>query len=267
MSEYIALDVDSIKSNLNTSRIGREIIVYKSTSSTNDIAAEYAKGGEKNNGLAVFAEHQTEGRGRRGNEWLDDKSKSILCSVVIFNPKIGADMITITAAVAVAETIAKTAKIKWPNDILLGAKKVAGILVEAFEKNKKKYFVVGIGINCHQQKQDFESELAGTATSIDIESGTICDRNRIAKRLLVNLEHFLDIAVKDPDEIVERWRAASMLLGKRITIEHNGAQFTGNCIGVEPADGLIIQLERGGVRMFDAVSTTIVKNGTEICDG
>jgi len=55
-----------------------------------------------------------------------------------------------------------------------------------------------------------------------------------------------------------------MLFGKRITVEHNGAQFTGNCIGVEPAEGLIIQLERGGVRMFHAVSTTIVKNGTEM---
>ena len=267
MSEYIALDADFIKSNLDTSRIGREIIVYKSTSSTNDIAAEYAKGGEKNNGLTVFAEHQTEGRGRRGNCWLDDKGKSILCSVVIFEPKIGADMITITVAAVVAETIAKNAKIKWPNDILLGAKKVAGILVEAFTKNKKQYFVVGIGINCHQAKKDFDGELAEIATSIDIESGTICDRNRIAKRLLVNLEHFLDIAVKAPDEIVEKWRTASMLLGKRITVEHNGAQFTGNCIGVEPAEGLIIQLERGGVRMFNAVSTTIVKNGTEICDG
>jgi len=266
MAEYIALDVDFIKSNLNTSRIGREIIVYKSTSSTNDIAAEYAKGGEKSNGLVIFAEHQTAGRGRRGNQWLDDKSKSILCSVVIFEPQIGADMIIITVAVAVAETIAKSAKIKWPNDILLGAKKVAGILVEAFEKNKKKYFIVGIGINCHQGKKDFDGELAGMATSIDIESGTICDRNRIAKRLLVNLEHFLDMAVKDPDEIVEKWRTASMLLSKRITVEHNGAQFMGNCIGVEPAEGLIIQLERGGVRMFDAVSTTIVKNGTEMCD-
>ncbi len=267
MSEYNALDVNAIRANLNTSRIGREMLVYKSTSSTNDIAAEYAKAGDKNDGLAVFAEHQTAGRGRRGNQWLSGKGKSILCSVVSFEPKIEADMITITAAVAVAETIEKGAKIKWPNDILLDGKKASGILVEAFTRNKKKYFIIGIGINCHQSKKDFDGELASIATSIDIENGTVCDRNRIAKRLLVNLEHFLDVAVKDPGEIVGKWRAASMLFGKRITVEHNGAQFTGNCIGVEPAEGLIIQLERGGVRMFHAVSTTIVKNGTEMCDG
>ena len=262
--QYILLDADLIKSNLDTGRIGREVIVYKSTSSTNDVASEYAKGGEKNDGLVVFAEHQTAGRGRRGNKWFDDNGKSILCSVLLFNPQIGSDMITITVAVAAAETIAKCgrneAKIKWPNDILLNGKKTAGILVEAFTKNKKKYYIVGIGINCHQGKQDFTGELAQTATSIDVESGLVCDRNQLAKRLLVNHDSFIDIAVKNSDEIVEKWRNRSMLIGKRITVGHNGREFTGNCVGVEPAEGLILQLERGGVRMFDAASTTIVKN-------
>ena len=259
MSEYIPLDADFIKSNLDTNRIGREIIVHKSTTSTNDIAAEYAKSGSKNDGLVIFAEHQTAGRGRRGNKWLDDTGKSILCSVLLFNPKIEADMITITAAVGLAETIGQSAKIKWPNDIILSGRKAAGILVEAFGDNKKKYYAVGIGINCHQTKENFSGELSETATSIDMESGVECDRNRLAKRLIMNLDHFLEAAVKDPDEVIEKWRDRSMLLGKRITIGHNGEEFTGNCIGIEPAEGLIIQLERGGVRMFHAASTTIVK--------
>ncbi len=272
MSKTISLDVDIIKANLDTSRIGKEIIIYKSTSSTNDIAAEYAKGGEKNDGLAVFAEHQTAGRGRRGNKWFDERNKSVLCSILLFEPQmdlampygIGADMITIAAAAAVAETIGKCgrndAKIKWPNDILLAGRKTAGILVEASAtKSKKKYFILGIGINCHQEKQDFSPELADLATSIDIEIGTVCDRNRIAKRLLVNLDHFFAAAGKNPDEILEKWRSRSMLLGRRVTVEHNGRQWTGNCIGVEPVEGLIIQLQRGGIKMFNAASTTIVK--------
>jgi BirA family biotin operon repressor/biotin-[acetyl-CoA-carboxylase] ligase len=263
MSGYISLDADLIKSNLDTGRIGKEIIVYKSTSSTNDIAAEYARGGEKNDGVAVFAEHQTAGRGRRGNKWFDDKGKSVLCSILLFESRIGSDMITIAAAAAVAETIGKCgkkeAKIKWPNDILLGGRKIAGILVEASTKNKKKYFIVGIGINCNQGKQDFSGELGEIATSIDIESGTVCDRNRIAKRLLVNLDHFLAAAEEKPDEVLEKWRDRSMLLGRRVTVEHNSRQFTGNCIGVEPVEGLIIQLQRGGIKMFNAASTTIVK--------
>ncbi len=263
MSEYIPLDADFIKSNLDTHRIGREIIVHKSTTSTNDIAAEYAQSGGKNDGIVIFAEHQTAGRGRRGNKWQDDTGKSILCTAVLFNPKIEADMITITAAVGLAETIGQSAKIKWPNDIILSGRKAAGILVEAFGDNKKRYYAVGIGINCHQTKKDFSGELSGTATSIDIQSGVECDRNRLAKRLIMNLDHFLEAAIKGPDEIIEKWRGRSMLLSRRITVEHNGEEFTGNCIGIEPAEGLIIQLERGGVRMFHAASTTIVKVWTD----
>lgn len=258
------LDVDFIKSDIRTRRIGRKIIVYKSTASTNDIAAGYANVGDENDGLVIFAEHQTAGRGRRGRRWFDKKGKSILCSVLLFNPQTGADMMAITVAAAVAETIDRCgraiAKIKWPNDILLSDRKTAGIMVEAFTSYEKQYYIAGIGINCHQKTGDFPAELAQTATSIDIESGSVCDRNQLAKRLIVNLDHFLDLAVSDPDEIIKKWQTRSMLPGKRITVEFNGAEFTGNCIGVEPAEGLILQLERGGVRMFHAASTTIVKN-------
>ena len=265
MSEqYIPLDVDFIKSNLATCRIGKEIIVYKSTSSTNDIAAEYAKGGKEKDGLAVFAEYQTAGRGRRGNVWQSQTGKSILCSVLLYEPDIKPDALTLACAVAVAESIGRCgrteAKIKWPNDILLNDKKVAGILVEGISIKKQKFFIIGIGINCHQKKEDFPDELSQTATSIDIQSGAKCDRNGIARRLLVNLDHFLAAALKNPEKIVEKWRSMSILLGRRITVEHNGRQFTGNCIGIEPAEGLIIQLERGGVKMFDAASTTVLKD-------
>ncbi|MBN1788606.1 MAG: biotin--[acetyl-CoA-carboxylase] ligase [Sedimentisphaerales bacterium] len=263
MSEYIPLDADFIKTNLDTRRVGREVIIYDSTTSTNDIAAGCAQNKTKSDGLVIFAEHQTAGRGRRGNQWFDDGGKSILCTVVLYNPKIEADMITIAAAVGLTETIDKDARIKWPNDIILAGKKTAGVLVETFGEKRKKYYAVGIGINCHQTKKDFPAELAKTATSIDIQSGVQCDRNSLAKRLIMNLDHFFESAVKRPDEIVEKWQSRSMLLHRRITVEHNSEDFTGNCIGIEPAEGLIIQLERGGVRMFDAASTTIVKVWTD----
>lgn len=265
MSEvYALLDADFIKANPGTSRIGREVIVYRSTSSTNDIAAEYAKGGRKNDGLAVFAEHQTAGRGRRGSSWISGARESILCSILLYEPDIKPDVLVLAIAVATAETIGRCgrmeAKIKWPNDILLNDKKAAGILVEGITVKRRKFFIVGIGINCHQKKGDFPCEFRRTATSIDIESGTICDRSRIAKRLIVNFDNYLAVGLKDPGVIVEKWRDQSVLLGKRITVEHNGRRFTGNCIGIEPAEGLVLQLERGGVKMFDAASTAVVKN-------
>jgi BirA family biotin operon repressor/biotin-[acetyl-CoA-carboxylase] ligase len=263
MNQYAALDADVIKSNLNTARVGKEIIVYKSTTSTNDIAAEYAKGGRKNDGLAVFAEQQTAGRGRRSNKWLSQPGKSILCSVLLCDNGLSPHMLTITSAVAAAEAIGRCgraeAKIKWPNDILLSDKKAAGILVEGITEANHKFYILGIGINCHQSRNDFSGELSSIATSIDIQSKSLCDRNSIAKRLLVNLDGCLAAALNNPDDIVVKWNSRNMLLSKRSTVEHNGKKFTGNCVGIEPTKGLIVQLERGGIKIFDAASATIIR--------
>lgn len=259
MTDIISLEVDKIKSNLKTDQIGSQIIIYKSTASTNDIARKYADGGEKNSGLVVLSEHQTAGRGRRGNKWFDGKSKSILCSILLFNDNIKPEMMALVIAVACAEAIGKCGRnepqIKWPNDIYVNGKKLAGILIE----KQPKFYIIGIGINCHQQTHDFPKELLEIATSIDIECKTDCDRNLLVKRLLFNLERCLEICEENPDEIVEKWHSRSMLNGRRITVEHNGKQFTGICLGVEPSQGLIMQLERGGVKMFDAAGTSIVK--------
>ena len=167
------LDSDKIKANLKTNRIGKKIVVYSRTSSTNDIAAEYGKN-KKNDGLAVFAEEQTKGRGRTGNKWLAGRADSILCSILLTESKCSPELLSLTCAVAVAETIGKVnsshAKIKWPNDILLDGKKVAGILLESKRGKTGTIFIIGIGINCHQTRNDFPAELQKTATSIDIES-------------------------------------------------------------------------------------------------
>src|SRR4030065_549519 len=98
------MDPDKIKANLKPKRIGRKILVYDSTSSTNDIAAEYARN-KRNDGLVIFAEEQTAGRGRAGNQWLSGRADSILCSIVLIENKLNAELLSLTCAVAVAETI------------------------------------------------------------------------------------------------------------------------------------------------------------------
>ena len=89
---------------IKTHRIGKEVLVFSSTSSTNDIAAEYAKNTD-NDGLAIFAEEQTAGRGRTPNKWLANRSDSILCSVVLIECKLNPELLSVTAAVAVGEAI------------------------------------------------------------------------------------------------------------------------------------------------------------------
>jgi len=252
------LDPDKIKANLNTRRVGRKILVYNSTSSTNDIAFEYASN-RKNDGLVIFTEEQTAGRGRTGAKWFSGRRDSILCSIVLTKINCSAELLSLASAVAVADTIGKQAKIKWPNDIVINGRKIAGILLESRICNSHTVYVIGVGINCHQKKDSFPPELQSIATSIDIESKTICDRISLAKRLLTSMEHWLEVAEKDGDEIIGQWQKISTLLNQRITLIFNGDEFTGNCIGIDPEKGLILQLETGGVRMFDAAHTTIVK--------
>jgi len=254
------LDPDKIKANLRTKRIGREILVYKSTSSTNVIAAEYAKN-EENDGIVIFAEEQTTGRGRSGAKWHSGRADSILCSIVLIDSKCSAELLSLTCAVAVAEAIGKVsddeAKIKWPNDIILGGKKVAGILLEMKTYSGRCSYIVGIGINCHQKKAHFPVELQKSATSIDIESRSVVDRISLARRLLTSIDHWLEVTEENGKEVIERWCELSTVLGHRVRLIFNGREFAGNCVGIDPERGLIVQLESGGVRMFDASHTSI----------
>ncbi len=262
MAQTEPLDPDKIKANLKTTRIGKKIVVYNRTSSTNDIAAEYAKNKE-NDGLVIFAEEQTASRGRAGTKWHSSRADSILCSIVLTECKCNAELLSLMCAVAVAEAIGKIAefeaKIKWPNDIILNGKKVAGILLESKPNNGRSVYILGIGINCHQKKESFPAELQPTATSIDIESQAISDRISLAKRLLASMDHWLEAAEKDSKKVTDQWRKLSIQLGHRVTLVFDGREFTGNCIGIDPEKGLVVQLETGGVRMFDAVHTTIAK--------
>jgi len=262
MTKTDRLDSEKITANLKTKRVGTKILVYSSTTSTNDISAEYAKNKE-NNGLAIFTEEQTAGRGRFGEKWLTSRADSIICSVLLTEIKCSAELLSLACAVATAEAIDKCgqskAKIKWPNDIILSGKKVAGILLESKQNDSHISYILGIGINCHQKKDSFPAELQTTATSVDIESRSFTDRISLAKRLLTSIDYWLAAAEKNSKKVIKHWSKLSILLGCHITVVFNEKSFTGNCIGIDPQKGLILQLETGGIRMFDAAHTTIAK--------
>jgi len=285
----LPLDPDKITANLKTRRVGRKVLVYDSTSSTQTVAAEYARNRE-NDGLVIFAEQQTAGRGRAGNQWHSGRSDSILCSVILTEDNLPAELLSLTCAVAVAETIGKPARsharIKWPNDVMLNGKKVAGILLESKSlpiskskacpersrsieslsrvgprDRKSEIYVVGIGINCHQKIDSFGAELQSIATSIDIETNSITDRISLARRLLTTIDHWLELAARNGDKIIDEWQNLSIQLGHRVKLIYNGRQFAGNCVGIDPEKGLILQLDTGGIRMFDAAHSSIAGQG------
>ena len=256
------LDPERIKANLRTKRIGKNIIIYSRTSSTNDIAAEYAKN-KKNDGLVIFAEEQTAGRGRAGAKWQSGPAESVMCSIVLTECKLSSELLSLTCAVAIAEAIGKPggreAKVKRPNDVIINGKKVAGILLESRVDNGVNTYILGIGINCHQKKESFSAELQPIATSIDIECYSMTDRVSLAKRLLTSVDKWLEAAAEESEKIIDQWRKLSIQLNHRVKLIYNGREFTGNCIGIDPEKGLILQLDTGGIRMFDAAHTTIVK--------
>ncbi|MBN1359988.1 MAG: biotin--[acetyl-CoA-carboxylase] ligase [Sedimentisphaerales bacterium] len=274
------LDPDKIAANLKTKRIGRTVVVHDVTSSTNDVAAAYARN-PAHDSLVVFAEQQTAGRGRTGATWQSAHGASLLFSFVLIDCGLESELLSLVCAVAVAEALGQIAgsqtQIKWPNDIMLAGKKIGGILVESKvpRGDSVKYqvssvktsnfrlqtsdFIVGIGINCHQQRESFPPELRETATSIDLASGARCDRTILARRVLASLDHWLTTAESDDQRVIDAWNRLSTQRGQRVTLAYNGRTFTGTCIGVDPAQGLILQLDRGGIRMFDAAHTHIVK--------
>jgi BirA family biotin operon repressor/biotin-[acetyl-CoA-carboxylase] ligase len=276
-----SLDPDLIRANLKTKRIGRSVVVYEQTASTNDIAAEYARNPD-HDGLVIFAEEQTAGRGRTGATWQSRRGESLLFSFVLIDCKAGNELLSLACAVGVAEAIGQVgghqAAIKWPNDIMLDGRKVAGILVESRRVARisslvsriqtdprdtrnvtRDTAVVGIGINCHQTKDSFPEDLRPTATSLDMMSGTKCQRVTVAKRVLTSLDHWLRKAERDKQQVIETWSRLSTQLGQRVALSYNGKRFTGNCVGVDPEHGLILQLDRGGRRMFDAAHTHTVR--------
>lgn len=251
------LNPDYLESNTNN-RVGRKIIVYKSTASTNDVAWNYAIS-KVNDGIAIFAEMQTLGRGRRLSKWFSEDGSSVLCSVLLKNEKLPFELLNMAAAIATAEAIGECGSnyptIKWSNDVFINTNKIAGILIEA----KADDFVIGIGINCHQQPIDFPEELRQQATSIDIQNSSRCDRNFVAKRLLISLEEWICAAKNDISKVKERWKQLCPLIGTNISILHNNNIYKGYCKDIDPQYGLVLVLENGAVRMFDAAQSSIFK--------
>jgi len=262
MSAFSGLDVDLIQSRLTGDPL-RKLLLYKSTASTNDVAWKYAST-TQNDGLVVLAEQQEAGRGRQGRQWYSPPRQSILCSILKLDLRIEAEMVTLAAAVAVAETVdcyvRGHTQIKWPNDIWVEGRKAAGILVESKPERPARDYVIGIGVNCHQDSAWFDrTALRAPATSIDIERDGPVDRNALAADMLNSVDRWLDEARKDSTPVIARWKEMSRLLGAHVVLEYDQRQFAGHCVGVDPIKGLILQLERGGVRMFDAAHTTMVR--------
>ncbi len=196
MSPVEALDgliADELQADPGNAVIGREVIVLQRTGSTNDAILEIAQ--DSKEGLVLFAEQQTAGRGQRGNRWESPARKG-LCFSILLRPKIDINEsmgLTAWAAEAVADTIRKEFSleptIKLPNDIRIDRRKVAGVLVEMRAQDKAQHLaIIGVGINVNQSREDFPKELQSRAISLAMALDRQVDRQKFATALLRNLD-------------------------------------------------------------------------------
>ncbi len=183
-----------LRAGLTSDVIGREIIVLEQTGSTNDAILQVGNVNSKE-GLVVFAEHQTAGRGQRGNRWESTAGQGLWFSMLL-RPKIdlsNSPRLTAWAAEAISDAIQNEFSlkptIKLPNDVQIDGRKVAGVLVEMRAQEKAAHLAIaGIGVNVNQSREDFPRELQSTAISLAMALGKQVDRQRFAVALLRNLD-------------------------------------------------------------------------------
>jgi BirA family biotin operon repressor/biotin-[acetyl-CoA-carboxylase] ligase len=286
---------DQIEHELATRWLGRRIVVWNRVTSTNDLAAR-AGASVSNDGLVILAEEQTSGRGRRGRSWTAPPRSSILMSVLLFPPGHlmtgdsagGLDRTWLTAlgAVAAAEVISswtgRNARIKWPNDVRLGGRKIAGILVEralkpnppaaspetATRSQRAWGVLIGIGLNANLAHEDFPAELAGRATSLQIErGGAPVDRSELARELILRLDHWYDLSRRGgPETLSAAWCERSEHVGRAVRVETSSASVVGRLVDLDVRFGVTLELCRpaGTLHQEDADGTALDRTWPEL---
>jgi len=253
-----------IQPDLKTKICGRRIICHETTASTMDEAFRLGVQGEAE-GTVVCAESQTKGRGRLGRIWLSPKGKGIYLSVLLRPqlPPTRVTELTLMAAVAVCEAVNQvagiSARIKWPNDILIDKRKLGGILTEmSADMDCVKFVVVGIGLNVHAVPAKIQSR-AVALKEVAVKKVT---RVHLVRETLRSLERWYEIVHdQGPGPIIRRWKELSMTLGQRVRIADMNAVIEGQAIGLSPDGGLMIRTNDGKtVKKMSGDVETIMKH-------
>jgi BirA family biotin operon repressor/biotin-[acetyl-CoA-carboxylase] ligase len=241
---------DQIEDDLGTRRVGRRIAVWNRVTSTNDLAARAALS-TANDGLIVLAEEQSAGRGSRGRVWSAPARSSILMSVLLFPPPHLTDSAWLTAlgAVTAAEVVAEwtgcAAKIKWPNDVRVEGRKVAGILVER-GRGPGLGAVIGIGLNANIAPGEFRGELQTTATSLQVLLRRRVDRSELARALIRRLDdHYEQGHVRGAESLNTPWSQRSEHRHRTVRVSTRQGPSHGRLEDLDLQRGLTLQRRDG----------------------
>lgn len=215
--------------------IGTPRVHWRLTDSTNERARELAGAGAPH-GLVVTAGEQSAGRGRQGRAWTAPPGTALLLSVVLRDLR---ETLPLAAAVAVCEALpGLDCRIKWPNDVLVGGRKLAGILVEG--RPQQGWAVLGIGLNV--SVEEFSGELAVTATSLALEGHAASSNDHVLRSLLAALDARL---ADDPGDVLAAWRERDALRGERVRWRDG----EGVAAGIDEGGALLVDTTGGQVAL------------------
>ncbi len=234
---------------LMTRELGRTVHHYETLPSTNAKAFELAHEGALH-GEVVVAEAQTAGKGRRGRTWVSPKGKNLALSVVL-RPEIAparAPELTLLAAVALADALegaGTSPTIKWPNDVQLGGRKVAGILTELSADTERVHFVVlGLGVNLNAEPADFPDDVRPLATSVLEARQQKVPRALFTSALLSRLEDWLDTWQASGFEPVRQaWKRRSTLLGHQVLVRADAKELRGVAADLDDSGALLVRVD------------------------
>jgi BirA family biotin operon repressor/biotin-[acetyl-CoA-carboxylase] ligase len=251
--EPAPLDVLQLQQALVGGTIGQPLHYFREIGSTNSHARELAEAGAAA-GTVVVAESQTQGRGRLGRRWESPPFKNLYLSILL-RPTLSpanAAQITLMAAVALADVVDAyvpgQVAIKWPNDILIGSKKLAGILTEACcEAGRVRYVILGIGINLNSTSGDMPEALRPRATSLLEVTGKPIQRESFLRRLLQGVERcYGELEDGGFAALAPRWQSYFAWRGRRVRVELLDQVTIGTAHGID-RDGALLLIDEGGV--------------------
>ena len=247
------LHADDLVSRIGkTERIGREIRVFQSTTSSSDVVEKLARDGAAE-GAMVFAESQSRGRGRLGRRWSSASGKGLWFSVLLRPPIVpqAATQITVLAAVVLSLAVEKETglepRVKWPNDLLLDGKKIAGILTElSADPDQVKYMVLGIGLNVNQTAADFPLEIRGIATSLKLQLGHNLNRAGLAARIVQELDRgYADLLAGKFESLANAWERRCSTLGQEVQIVSGSRLIQGRAESLDDDGALVVRTQHG----------------------
>jgi BirA family biotin operon repressor/biotin-[acetyl-CoA-carboxylase] ligase len=241
-----------IRHGLQTRLMGQRIYYYQRIESTNRTALELAQD-DAAEGTLVLAEEQLAGRGRQGRVWHSAPRRGLWFSLVLHPdiPSQRAFQLTICGALAMAETVYSRThldvRVKWPNDVLINGRKIAGVLTEAqLDGNTRPLVILGMGMNVNHLADDFPTRLRRRATSLRIELGRSISRVGLLRDLLSSFEAIYGQYLSHGLEpFLDRWRQLSCVIGQPVTVQVGGQVYAGTAVAVDATGALVLETGSG----------------------